>query len=398
MRLLPAICANIFLIVAAFGAGASLIRFLPATLHRIDRLAAILLGGLGALGTLLFLVGLIHFSLATILVVLVPSALFGIWSFLHWFRVEFVSFQVKNCPLIPSLAIAIVMGITFLGGLAEPVGDFLRSDSIAYHYLGPRVWVRDAAIRPVPDESLTSFPAVVETLYASLLALGGPRAMPLFAFTSLGLLLVVTYGIALRINLDPRGACWAAALVATMPAVYRGNYDGYIDGILWCFVLLSLRFALDSKSPSDYALSGLFSGFAMGTKYHGVICFFLILGCTALIKLWQRREKLSLILSQLVLLGAVALVAASPWYLRNWIVLGFPIYPPTRTLSHYFPVKYMSPEAVATLGAVIDRSGRGMGHSFWGFLLLPFRLTFHPANYLSGAGGVGLTQIGRAHV
>jgi hypothetical protein len=84
---------------------------------------------------------------------------------------------------------------------------------------------------------------------------------------------------------------------------------------------------------------------------------------------------------------------ASPWFLRNWIVLGFPIYPPTRTLSHYFPVKYMSPDAVATLGAVVDRSGKGMGHGFLDFLLLPFRMTFHPANYLNGAGGVGLTLL-----
>jgi hypothetical protein len=393
MRVLPAIFANVFLIVAAFGAGTPLIRFLPASLHRVDRLAAVLLGGLGSLGTLIFLVGLVHFSLATILVIFVPAALFGIWSFLKGNNAEFPPYRMANRPVIPTLVILVVMGVTFLGGLAEPVGDFVMSDSIAYHYLGPRVWLRDGAIRPVPDESLTSFPAVVETLYASLLALGGPRAMALFAFTSFGLLLLVTYGFALRLKLDSRGAWWAAALVATMPAVYRGSFDGYIDAILCCFVLLSLRFAIDAEGPGNCLLSGLFSGLAMGTKYLGVIYLFVILGCASLIHLWHHREKLSIILSRLVLLGAVATAVASPWYLRNWIVLGFPIYPPTRTLSHYFPVKYMSPQAVAILGAVVDRSGRGMGHTFWGFLLLPFRLTFHPANYLNGAGGVGLTLL-----
>ena len=34
----------------------------------------------------------------------------------------------------------------------EPVGD-IRSDTISYHYLGPRVWLRDGVIRPVLDES-----------------------------------------------------------------------------------------------------------------------------------------------------------------------------------------------------------------------------------------------------
>ncbi len=75
MRLLPAVVANILLVVAAFGVGRLVIRFSPVDFRRVDRLAAVLLAGLGCLGTLLFLVGLIHLSRATILGLLLPAAL-----------------------------------------------------------------------------------------------------------------------------------------------------------------------------------------------------------------------------------------------------------------------------------------------------------------------------------
>lgn len=34
-----------------------------------------------------------------------------------------------------------------------------------------------------------------------------------------------------------------------------------------------------------------------------------------------------------------------------------------------------------------------MGHDFLSLLLLPFRFTFHPANFLNGAGGVGVALL-----
>ena len=393
MRLSPAIFANILLIVAAFGVGSLFSGLIPRSFQRADRLAAILLAGLGSLGTLFFLVGMVRFSRPVVLAILAPAALLGIRAFLKAAKRQSTPFRLALCPIIPVLVVAIVMLVTMVAGLADPGGDFINSDSIAYHYLGPRVWLRDGVIHVLPEECHASFPAIVETLYAALMATGGPRAMPLFAVWDLGLLLLVSYGFALRLKLDSSGAWWVVALVATMPAVYRGCYGGYIDGILWSFVLLSFRLALDAEGPQSYILSGLFSGLAMGTKYLGLISTLLILACAFLFRFLGDKEKASILLKHLAMLAAVASVIASPWYLRNWIALGSPIYPPTPALSHYFAAKYMPPQSVAAVAAMVARAGHGMGHDFLSFLLLPFRLTFHPANYLNGAGGMGLTLL-----
>lgn len=397
MRLGPAVFANAFLLTAAFGTGTLLKRLIPKSLRKLDRLAIILLGGLGILSTLIFVIGMVRFSRVVVLAILLPAAMLGVWSFLKgsddggWP----LRLQISGQPFIALLIIVLVLAVTFLSGLAEPVGDFHSSDAIAYHYLGPRVWLRTGIIRPVPDESLTGFPAVVETLFASLLAIGGTRAMALFSFLSLALFLLVSYGFARRLELDSVGACWATVLVCSMPAVYRGCFDGFNDVVLWSFVLVSLRLALDADGPNEAVLAGLFSGFAMGTKYLALITTPLILVC-ALLFHTMKSPKATTIFNRLLLFAAIAVSVALPWYVRNWMILGSPIYPPTPMLARWFHVRYMSGQAVGMLAAVVEKGGHGMGHDFLSFVLLPFRFTFHPANYLNGAGGVGLIPLALA--
>jgi hypothetical protein len=100
-------------------------------------------------------------------------------------------------PSIATATISILVLVTAIGGLAEPVGD-VKMDAIAYHFLGPHVWIRDAAIHPLPDECHASFPANVETVFAGLMFIGGTRAPEFFALFAYGLLLLVAAGLPLR--------------------------------------------------------------------------------------------------------------------------------------------------------------------------------------------------------
>ncbi len=395
MRFLPPALANFLLILAGFGLGSVLRPLLPRTLRKIDRIAVIALGGLGLLGTLFFLIGLLRFTLVMILAVLVPAALLGVWCLLREIRGSSPHLWRSYFAFLPAAAIALVLIVTLVGGLAEPVGD-IKMDAIAYHFLGPRVWLRDAVIHVIPDECHASFPAIVETLFAALMAVGGTRAPELFAFLAFGVFLLVAGGFAIRLGLDPRGAWWAVALIASMPVVYRGSYGGFNDVILSGCVLVALRVALDAAGPRDYALAGVFAGLAMGVKYTGIIAFLLILGCAFLYSLAKRAEKPVGFFAGGALFSVLAAVVAAPWYLRNWVVLGSPIYPPPPPLLRFFHVKYMNPSAIYSLTAFIQKEGLGMGHDLPAFLLLPFHLTFHPANFLNGAGGVGVALLALA--
>jgi len=392
MRFLPAVFANLLLLLAAFGVGGFLRPLLPKTFSKLDRISIIALGGFGLLGASLFLLGLVRYSPAVMLVVLLPAALLGIRCLLQEMRGIAFHSTLAGIPVIPASVIALVLMITILGGFAEPVGD-IKLDTIAYHYLGPRVWLRNGVIRPVPEESVTAFPATVEVQYGALMAFGGQRAPQLFSVTALSLMLLLAAAMALRTGLDPTGAWWVAAIICTMPAVYRGLYGGMIDVIFAAFLIAAARIAFDAEWPSHYALFGLFCGFAIGTKYTGLLGIALLVICASLFAANSDRRLPSMSPEHVGIISTAAFIVAAPWYIRNWVLFGCPIYPPTPLLYHLFHTRYFSSEAIQRLHVLMLFQAGGMGRGPLSLLVLPYNLTFHTANFTSGAGGIGLVPL-----
>jgi len=391
MRLLPAILANGVLFAAALGFGALLRRLFPQNFSPIDRFAFTLLGGLGLLGTALFCIGQFWFSGTAIVVILFPGLALVAKPALRTIRNGRAMLSHFSAPLLPAAIVAVVLLVTAIGGSALPTGD-MNHDSIAYHFLGPKVWLRDHLIHPVPDEIQTAFPAVIETQYAALIFLGGQRAPRFFAVISLISILLVAASLALRMGLDRSGAWWTAALIVTMPAVYSGAYGGFVDVLFAAFVLAAARVAFDAETPGHYVLVGLMCGFATAAKYTGFIAWVLLVLSCFVSLVFLGRSKSSVALRHLGISCAVAAAVALPFYMRNWLVLGSPIVPPPPLLSKFFHVRYLSPEAVGQFQAYIFERGRGLGRGLAAYLLLPWNLTFHTSNF-HGAGGIGLAPL-----
>jgi hypothetical protein len=392
MNVLLAIHANIILVASALGFGTLFHRLFPKTFSELDRFIMTLLGGLGILGTILFCVGQIWFSRSAILLVLFSGVLLGCGYLAHAGRECWSALGRIRLPVFPAAIVFSVLLVTAVGGLALITGD-MNNDSIAYHYLGPKVWLREGVIRPVPDEVPTYFPVVVETQYAALMSLGGQRAPGFFAVVSVAVILLTAASLAIRLGLDLSGAWWAAALIITMPAVYRGAYGGFLDALFASFVLAAVRVAFDAEQPWDYALFGIFCGFAMSTKYTGIMAWPLLIFCSFLVSVWAYRRPLATILKSLGIACAAALAIASPFYLRNWIIYGCPIYPPPPVLLHFFSPKNLLPAVVQALVDEVRARGGGMGRGPVAFFLLPFNMTYHAANF-RGAGGIGLVPWG----
>jgi hypothetical protein len=388
MTVLMPIFANTVLVFAALSLGSLLRRLLPKSFSPIDRFAMILLGGLGILGILLFCIGQVRFSRWTILLSLCGSILLGARGFLREVREYRASAPKVLPPLLPAAIVVTVLLVTAIGGLSEPVGD-MNDDSIAYHYFGPAVWLRQGEIRAVPDEVLTYFPVAVETQYAALMSLGGRRAPGSFAVVALASLLLIAAALGARLGLDASGAWWIAALVAAMPAVYRGAFGGFLDALFAAFVLAAARVAFDADEAGHYSLFGIFCGIAMGAKYTGIMAFAVLMFCTLCLLAWRYRRKPQATVIALAIACATAIAVACPFYLRNWILYGCPIYPPPPILLHVFRATRISPRVMQELLKNVTETGAGMGGGLTHFLLLPFNLTYHTANF-RGAGGIGL--------
>jgi hypothetical protein len=388
MNVLAAIIANIILVASALGFGSLLRWLLPRTFSGLDRFIMTLLGGFGFLGTVLFCVGQVWFSRSAILFILFSGVLLGCGSLAQASREFWPAPGRVRIPVFPAVIVFSLLLVTAVGGLALPIGD-LNDDSIAYHYLGPKVWLREGVIRPVPDEITTYFPVVVETQYAALMSLGGQRAPGFFAVVSLATILLISASLAIRLGLEPSEAWWAAALIATMPAVYQGAYGGFLDAVFASFVLAAARVVFDAEQVGDYALFGIFCGFAMSTKYTGIMAWPLLIFCSILVSVWAYRRPLATSLKSSGIACAAAIAIASPFYLRNWILYDCPIYPPPPVLLHFFTPKNLLPAVMQALLEEVRGVGGGMGRGLMAFFLLPFNITFHAANF-RGAGGIGL--------
>src|SRR5271154_9564 len=387
-----AVFANAMVAVAAFGIGSPIARLLPETIPAWSRRVCCWIAGFGILGVALFVIGQWRLSRFTIGMVLDIGILAAIITALreHWFPMKWRP-RISRSQLIPAAIVAAVLAITALGGLAEPVGDW-GDDGVVYHLLGPKVWLRNGLVRPVPDNCHTSFPAASELAFSALMEFGGQRAPGFSAVWTIGLFLMLAGSLALRCGAHESGAWWAAALIATMPAVYEGGHSAFVDVIYAMFVLAAARIGFDAERPRHFAAVGVLCGLAMATKYTGLVAAPVIL----IVALWPGRSAIAFRFSDTMrkfcIAAGVALAMASPFYLRNWIILGSPIYPPPPGALGLLHIKYLSANAVRSYYAYCLHRGQGHGHDLIAFLFLPFNLTYHTADF-NGAGGIGLAPL-----
>ena len=392
---LRALFGVVMLALAGFGCGAWIANYLPVTCNRIERLGISLLGGLGIFSLALFLIGQISFSRTIIVVAMSAAVLLSVrplWR--AWRNLRLTPQSNPREVFLPCLIVLIVLVLTSVAGTAEITGGW-DHDAVAYHLLGPSVWQREGVIRPVLDNSHTAFPQIPETLFAVLIAIGGDRAPDFSSWLILGLLLLISAGLAMRMGLSASQGWWVAAIVATMPAVYAGSHDCFVDGLYAAFALAAARIGFDAQSKKEWTIFGVFCGLAMGTKYTGLLAVPALAICCGFVLLTRDQLKRASKIRNLCIGLAVAVAVASPFYLRNWILLGCPIYPPPPGYASFCSPKYFPREAIEQFHNYIYQRGAGLGRDWLAFLKLPYNLTYHTANF-HGAGGIGLCPLALA--
>src|ERR1051326_6016806 len=167
---LKAIAANLLIVVAAFGFGSWIVRWLPEHFSRFNRIVCSLVGGFGLMGLTIFLVGQVALNTWTIGGVLAIGVALAMFNKVHPLR-QAMQLRLPVAKL-PAAIVVAMLALTAIAGLAEPVGDWGK-DGVAYHLVGPKVWLRDGAIRPIADNSVTSYPATAEMVFTAMRAFGG---------------------------------------------------------------------------------------------------------------------------------------------------------------------------------------------------------------------------------
>jgi len=198
-------------------------------------------------------------------------------------------------------------------------------DSLSYHLLFPARWLQEHRLfliaTPFSDEAQAYAPANGELVFAWLMApFHGDLVARVGQLPFYLLIAVALYALCRRLGATPGRAAYVPAFFLLARPIVEQAVGADVDLVCWAMFLTSFYLgfiALGSGDARDWALWGVSAGLYFGTKYVSLVYAPLVLAVPLLNGV--RRQPLW------ALPGLIAF--AAPWYLRNWIVAGSPIYP-----------------------------------------------------------------------
>lgn len=233
---------------------------------------------------------------------------------------------LRGC-LLKSPIYTSFLGMIFLIGFSLCLVPEIDRDSLVYHTALPKQWLAQAEITAQFGNIYSYFPLNIELGYALGLQCLGPQAPKLIGFSFFLLLCLVLNVLAdhpRRLgSASSRTSRLAMPVFALVPSAFCLGISSYVDLALACYLLLAV-FCLAMTERQAVAWSivgGIFAGFAMGIKYHGLVLFPIFALCYVW-DAWRGKQR-----KHYIVLFATTVIVACPWYIRNILVTGNPLYP-----------------------------------------------------------------------
>jgi len=225
-------------------------------------------------------------------------------------------------------------------------------DALTHHLAVPTLYLKYGGLVEIPWVPFSYFPMNLDLIYLIPLYFGNdiiPKYIH-FAFALLTGYLIFGY-LKQRTGKNLYGLL-GALLFISLPVVVKLSITVYVDlGLIFfstAALLYILKWAANGYSARHLILSGVFCGLALGTKYNGLVTFFL-LACLVPV-LYVRGEGVALpprkrpggppngpqqnggraalkAVASGVVFIVVALAVFSPWMVRNFIWTRNPVYP-----------------------------------------------------------------------
>ncbi len=263
--------------------------------------------------------------------------------------------------------------LTFFLALAPPVEAF---DALFYHLVLPTWWLKDGGLRLVNMPHYW-FPSLAEGMFLFPLAFGKDSVPQLIHFVFALLTMLMAWDWTRKLW-NPKASWWTMAIFLSMPSLTWLAAWAYTDLALTFYSLAVLYALWKWKTTSDQRwliLCGVMIGFAMGIKYTS----FILPVAVFVVIVWWNRKKILDAIKPIGMVGGIGILAASPWYLRNWIWTGNPFY----------PFIFGGPYWDAFRANWYAGAGTGIGWNVLGILSLPFVTTlgYRDANYFDGRFG-----------
>jgi 4-amino-4-deoxy-L-arabinose transferase-like glycosyltransferase len=280
-----------------------------------------------------------------------------------------------------AVALSVLLSCEVLLALAPPIAR----DALIHHLAVPKLWLRHGAIHEIPWADFSYYPMNIDLVYLAALILGSDILANLahLLFGAATGLLIYLY---LKNKVGREWGLFGAFIFLSTPIVIRLSTMAYVDLGMTFFTTASLL-ALLQWRESDYrdglwmALSAIAMGLALGSKYNALIAWFFL---NLMVVFYYSRDRggTGQALKKGILFFTLTLLVASPWYIKNMVLTGNPLYPLLERYFHHFT------QQGGGRGGLIEVAASGgwfgifqtrqllYGEGFWETVLIPLRIFF----------------------
>ena len=323
---------------------------LQEALHRLEPVPAVnpawhtavtCAWGAGITSLLWFFLGLLHLYHRRISAGVLAA---GLLLFLRAVRRTRFTDGAERWTGSTRLLLALTLIPILLAGVAS-LAPPTAKDTLLYHAALLKAFLAGGGLIDVPGNIAQYYAlgAEMNGLWGMLLGRivdlrAGEVAFGGLEFAYLPLLALALYGWLRQRGRTRAEALMPAALIVCIPTVYASASSGYNDLALTLYLTLAIIFAIQwwqSLGARDAAQLGLALGFALQIK---LLAVFLLAPVLVLILFRLRQaersedstpnaESRSRILRCALLALTLTVLVAAPWYVRNWVRTGSPVYP-----------------------------------------------------------------------
>ncbi len=276
-------------------------------------------------------------------------------------------------------------------------------DALIHHLKVPLLYLQQGGIYELPTLDFSYYPMNLDFLYMGALWLGSD-ILAKYIHMAFGLgtaLLLFGY---LKKRLSSTYGLLGALFFLTIPIIIKLSITVYVDLGLVFFstasLLLIFHWLETGEQKKHLILAGLSCGLAIGTKYNGLLVLFLLTLMLPILFIRKQKKskgRSSKAIKATILFCFAALMAASPWLVRNTLWTGNPLYPlynsvfsrinpsnPVNTVKTETKQQRTNPADLNKEQAKQNRPVRGVfatryilyGENIWQLLLLPVRIFF----------------------
>lgn len=191
-----------------------------------------------------------------------------------------------------------------------------------------KIWIEHGSVDYLPFMHQSNVPATANMLYLLVLPFGGQFAAKVMVIF-VGLFAAMAIGGITERRYGSHSGWWAALAIFCVPVVLSEIGTAYVDvfhGSAFAIAALFAALWIEDRHQRRFlVLSAVFMGLALATKYTAIQTGG-ALGIAMLI-VGAGSKTLAASLRGAAIVGSVGFLLASPWYIRNFVNTGNPVYP-----------------------------------------------------------------------